>query len=89
MIAKHIDQENCENLLTIAETCSARDVALIMRGEKPAKGTRVILLYLKPRQYKIFATTVLAYGAKKIASGLVDKEAVLIAALSKIAPEEP
>lgn len=89
IIAKHIDQENCESLLTIAETCSARDVALMMRGEKPVKGTRVVLLYLKPRQYKIFATTVLEHGAKKMGSGLVNKEAALIAALSNTAPAKP
>jgi hypothetical protein len=53
IIAKHIDQENCEELLTIAEASSAHDVALLMRGEKPVKGTRVVTLYLKARQYKI------------------------------------
>ncbi len=84
IIAKYITQENCEELLTIAETSSAYDVALLMRGEKPVKGTRVVTLYLKARQYKIFSQILLANGASKSGNGLINKEAALMSALSKL-----
>jgi len=85
IIAKYINQENCEELLTIAETSSAHDVALLMRGEKPVKGTRVVTLYLKAHQYKIFSQVVLAHGGSKSGNGLMNKEKALISALSKLA----
>jgi hypothetical protein len=84
IVASYINRANCEELLTIAETSSAQDVALLMRGVQPAKGAKVVVLYLKAGQYKIFSQTVLAHGAKKIGSGLVNKERALISALSKI-----
>jgi len=86
LIAKHINQDNCEELLTIAEATSTHDLTLMMRGEKPVKGTRVVTLYLKARQYKIFSQAVLAHGGSKSGSGLANKETALIAALSKLAP---
>ncbi|MBS0250972.1 MAG: hypothetical protein JSR78_07895 [Proteobacteria bacterium] len=84
IIAKHINQDSCEELLTIAENSSAHDLALLVRGEKPVKGTRVITLYLKARQYKIFSQVILAHGGSKSGNGLVNKEAALTAALSKL-----
>lgn len=88
LIAKHINHENGKELLTIAEMSLAHDVALMMRGEKPVKGTRVITLYLKARQYKIFSQVILAHGGSKSGSGLVNKETALIAALSKLSSGE-
>jgi len=87
IVAKYINQENCEELLTLAETSSAHDVALLMRGEKPVKGTRVVTLYLKARQYKIFSKVILAHGGSKSGNGLNNKEIALTAALSKLCSE--
>lgn len=84
IIAKHINQDNCEELLVIAENSSAHDLTLLVRGEKPVKGTRVITLYLKASQYKVFSKAVLAHGGSKSGNGLVNKEAALTAALSKL-----
>ncbi|RUP07742.1 hypothetical protein [Hyphomicrobium sp.] len=84
IIAKYISQDNCEELLTLAEASSAHDLALLMRGQKPVKGTRVVTLYLKPRQYKVFSKVILAHGGSKNGNGLVNKEAALTSALSKL-----
>lgn len=87
IIAKYINQDNCEELLTLAEASTAHDLVLLMRGEKPVKGTRVVTLYLRPRQYKIFSKVILAHGGSKNGNGLVNKEEALITALSKLGYE--
>ncbi len=84
MLADVIDQKNCEELLTLAETFTIQESALILRGREPVEGTRCVLLYLTPPEYAVFETAVVTHGGARTGRGLFNKEAALIKALSKL-----
>lgn len=84
VLAKHITKSNCEQLLDLAESCTARELSILMRDDVPVDGTRVVLLYLKPTGYQVFEKAVLAFGAKRVGRGLVYKEQALVKALAAL-----
>lgn len=82
VVSNHINVKNFKELLALAESSSAHELAMTMRNQKPLAGTRCVALYLCPKQYKIFAAAVLANGGKKSGRGLIDKEEALTRALT-------
>jgi hypothetical protein len=84
VLANHITKSNCEQLLSLAESCTARELTILMQDGVPVDGTRVVLLYLEPVDYELFEKAVLAFGGKKVGRGLVDKEEALTKALASI-----
>lgn len=92
LLVDHINESNCEALLQLAETSTARELTLKLRKEDPLDGTRCIVLYLTPKEYGLFKDIVLAYGATQRKHGLADKEEGLInapCALNSIIIAEP
>jgi hypothetical protein len=84
MLADVVDQKNCLELLTLAESFTVQELALILRGREPVEGTRCVLLYLTPPEYAVFETAIVAHGGTRTGRGLFNKEAALIKALSKL-----
>lgn len=82
ILANHVTKANCEQLLDLAEGCTARELSILMRDDVPVDGTRVVLLYLKPKSYEVFEKAVLSFGAKRVGRGLVHKEQALVKALA-------
>lgn len=82
ILAGHVTKSNCEQLLDLAESCTARELSILMRDEVPVDGTRVVLLYLKPTSYQVFEKAVLAFGAKRVGRGLAYQEQALVKALA-------
>ena len=84
IIAKHIDQDNCEELLTIAENSSAHDVALLMRGGEASQRHASGHSLPEGPPIQNLLSGDLAHGGSKSGNGLANKEFALVAALSKL-----
>ena len=69
--------------LSDAKNYTARELPAILKGEKPTPKAHYFHLRLTPRQYKVFETALLKFGAKrpKKGRGLVNKENALTKAL--------
>ena len=83
MIAKHVTQDNREDLLQLAEAHTARNLQAIMRGDEPIIGGRVILLHFTGEQFAAFSKAILAHGAIQNGDGFIGKEMALIDALGR------
>lgn len=83
ILARRINASNCELLLDMAETCTARQIKFFVRDKLPVPGERCVTLYFTPNQHAVFETAVLAHGGAKSGKGLMGKEAALIKALEK------
>lgn len=86
VIARHINADNCEELLTLAETHSVHELSRLVRDGVPAESTRYVALRLTPEQYHIFASAVLAHGGIKSGRGIANMEGALIKALELLKP---
>jgi len=56
----------------------------ILKHEPPLPNAHCVVLYFSPGDFALFSKVILAHGGGKAARGLFNKEAALIAALSKI-----
>ena len=83
IIARHVAPDNCEELLKLAETHTAKNLEKIMRGQEPILGGRTVLLFFTAYQFAAFSNAILAHGAIPNKDGFIGKEAALIAALGK------
>jgi hypothetical protein len=81
LIATHIDADNAEELLCLAETHTVQNLIAILRGEAPLTDPHCVLLYFSPAQFGVFKKAVAKYG--KNPGGLKDhsRETALIRAL--------
>ena len=84
IIGPHINAENCDELLDMAENNTAAQLKVLMKGEKPVKDAHCVLMYLSARQYKEFESVLLSHGATRSGRGILNKEDALIAALRKV-----
>jgi hypothetical protein len=84
LLGDHIPEANREQLLKLAETCTARELELKMRNVEPVDGTRCVNLYFEPAEYEVFTATILSHGGLKSGRGLTGQEKALIKALSSI-----
>ena len=84
-IAKFVTPENTNDLLELAERYTALELELLLKGAEIKPGTRFVMLRLDPEQFALFRGVLLKYGAKAHKKGLLDKEAALVEALSKLA----
>jgi hypothetical protein len=84
LIGDCINGVNREQLLKLAETCTARELELKMRNVEPVDGTQCVNLYFEPAEYEVFAATILNHGGLKSGRGLTGQEKALIKALSSI-----
>ena len=83
IIARHVTSDNCEKLLQLAETYTAKNLEKIMRGEEPILGGRTVLLFFTGEQFAAYSQAILTHGAIANGEGFIGKEAALIAALDK------
>ena len=86
LIGKHVTPENLDELLTLAESTNSKELERQMRGEKPMKNARCVIMYFSPKQYAEFEEALLKNGAKPSGRGIVGKEEALINALRKAVP---
>jgi hypothetical protein len=81
IIGKHVSKDNVEELVSLAESLSSKQLERQMRGEAPMKNAHCVLMYFSPKQYEEVEEALIAHGAKrnpKGARGLQDKEEALL-----------
>lgn len=78
LIAPKLTQENHQKLLKLAETHTAREVGLLLKGEFPAPDSKVLQIYLPAKDYAIVAKALTLFGAGMIDGSLVYKEDALV-----------
>lgn len=86
-LTKHVTVHNVDKLLALAEENTDRQLAALMAGEKPVENARTVLLSLKPKHYKLYATALLQHGAKASGRGLSGQEKALMAIIKKALKE--
>lgn len=77
-IAPHVNQENCEELLGLAEEHTVHDLAVLLSGGTLNIHQRVVLLYFSLKEYELFEQMALAHGATREGRGLAGKERALV-----------
>lgn len=84
LLCDHVTPGNVEDLLSLAELSTVRELKLFLKQQFPVPGMRSVLFYLEPEQYDIFEKVLIAHGAIKVGRGLVDKEAALMRVLADL-----
>jgi hypothetical protein len=51
LIGKHVTPSNLEDLLSLAESTSSKELERQMRGEKPPGNAHCVLMYFSPKDY--------------------------------------
>ena len=86
LIGKHLDGDNTEELLQLADKTNAKELERLMRGEKPLGKARCVVMYFSPKQYAELEEMLVKYGGKRSGRGVQNKEEALlrmVAALKK------
>jgi hypothetical protein len=81
VIAKYLSRTNGLKLVKLAEMNTARDLKLLMRGEKSQPNARCVLMYFSSKQYHQFEEAVLRHGGRRAGRGLTNTEGALISAI--------
>jgi hypothetical protein len=68
----------------MAANANVPDLKRILKYESPLPDAHCVVMYFSEQDYALFTKIVVAYGGKKLARGLVDKELALMKALSKL-----
>lgn len=84
VVGRYLTDKNIEQLLMLAEQFTTHELEGQLRGEKPKKGARAMLLHLLPKDDKRFRSLLVEYGAKSSGNGLIGKERALVALLDDI-----
>ena len=79
ILARHVDQQNCEKLLRLAEEHTVHNLAVLLSGGKLNANQRVVLLYFSMEEYELFEQMVRFFGAIREGRGLAGKEQALVA----------
>lgn len=85
-IAARADPEkwSTKQLLGLAETHTAHDLEVVLKGDVPLQNARVVVLRFTLEQYVLFERVLLAHGAEPAGKGLKGREDALIKALASI-----
>lgn len=84
LLCEHAEESILEELLILAEQCTARELAMYLKQDFPSPGMKSVLFYLEPKNYEVLEKVLVAYGAIKVGRGLIDKEDALLRALSDL-----
>lgn len=85
-LSGHLNEDNAEQLLSLAEETTVYSLDAVLRGEVPVAGARVVLLYLPEAVHDRFQALLVKHGAKpKANGGLTGKENALMGLISGLA----
>lgn len=82
LLSSHVDTDNVEELLALAERCTAHELKMRLRGSAFDPEGKAVLLYLDKQQYTLFEQALLTAGAIQHSRGLLNKEEALTRLLS-------
>jgi hypothetical protein len=82
-ISKHVTSHNWDELLTLAEGNTNKDLETLMRGDEPNDHSHCVLLYFSPREYKMFQEALVANGGTRSGRGIQNKEKAILRLIKK------
>jgi len=82
IVANQLTPSTWKHWMATAETHTARDLRIILKGKRPVPGTRTIVLHLAPQDYASFEKVLLMNGAKANGLGMLNKERALMSVIS-------
>lgn len=82
LLSSYVDADNVEELLALAESGTAHELKMYLRGSTFDPEGKAVLLYLDKQQYALFEQALLAAGAIEHSRGLLNKEEALTKLLS-------
>jgi hypothetical protein len=85
-ISGHLDEGNAEQLLSFCEKLTSHGLDVVLKGEQPVDGAKVVLLYLPEEVHDRFRALLLMHGAKPtVSGGLANKEQALASLIGEFA----
>jgi hypothetical protein len=84
LIGKHIDGDNLEQLLQLAEDSNAKELERHMRGEKPLGNAHCVLMYFSPKQYAELEDMLVKYGGVRSGRGIQNKEEAMLSMVRRL-----
>ena len=84
VIGKHINKDNAQDLVALAENSTTKQLEAQMKGHKPLTNAHCVLMYFSPKQYKQLENVLLHNGGERSGRGILHKEKALLNALKKI-----
>lgn len=84
IIGRYLTDENSDYLLQLAEKNTAHDLEVLLRGDTPVAGARVVQLYLAPGDYNRLRAALIANGAIVNGSGVARMEAAVMTLIGKV-----
>ena len=79
IVGRYLTDDNLEHLLQLAQQNTAHDLEVLLRGEVPIEGAKVVQLYLSPNDYQRLRAALIKHGAVQSGNGLIKMEAALMA----------
>ena len=86
VISEGINNRNASGRLKLAEENTARELKLLVHGEKPARNAHCVLNGITSRQYNHFEHAVLNNGGTRVGHGLINKEQAIIKIIKSVNP---
>lgn len=83
LLAAYGEDETIEDLIEVAETCTAHQLKTYIRDGKFDPDGRTVVLHFDSEQYALLEQALLAKGAKLEPKGLLEKEAALMRLVSE------
>ena len=88
IVGPFLTHENYDQLLAQAEVHAVHELRDIVAGNWSEASKHCVLLYFFDEDYEVFAKVIRAHGATPHSRGYHGKEEALIAALTKLLPDE-
>lgn len=83
-IRAFVTDQNAGLLLDLAHQHSNYALRRLLAGKAPGSEARVVLLYLQPKEYKVYRQSILAFGAKPVGRQLRGQEEALMKLIANI-----
>lgn len=77
-IALFVDDENVFELIDLARWLTAEELKRGLKGKPIGKKHRVVVLYLRPKNYALYRHALLKHGAHEVGKGLGGQEGALM-----------
>ena len=74
LMAGVLNETNYHELLVAAENHTAQQLKAIVKGQKAPGKQRVVLFYLSPEQYRLYAKALIKHGGQKSGRGFLNHD---------------
>jgi hypothetical protein len=78
LIAKHVNQDNVEEMLELAESMNSKQLERKLKGKTPINNAACVLMYFSKQQFKELEQALEKYGGTVTPRGIQNKEEALM-----------